>query len=122
MSFVRGISFPFRLGAGQLPVPATDDEVIRQSLIQIIGVRRDERPMRPSFGCDVTRYLFEQDKVALAEAIITDVQAAIMQNEPRVFVRSVDVTRNEDDEETINVTISYVIIATRQEQILTITT
>lgn len=121
MSFVRGISFPFRLSAGSLPAPATDAEVIRDSLIQIIGVARDERPMRPNFGCDITKYLFEQDTAILAESIITEVQAAIVQNEPRVFVSEVTVSRLDEDEETIVVTINYVIISTRQEQTIQIT-
>lgn len=120
MAFVKSISFPFRIGPAGV-VASTDADTIRESIIQIIGVRRDERPMRPNYGCDVSKYLFEQDSAILAESIISEVQAALTQNEPRIFVKSITVTREDENEEVIVVTLTYIIVATRQEQTLQVT-
>jgi len=108
----RGIAFPFQQGDTSFPEAATDNDLIRQSLLQIVLTQKGERVMRPDFGTNVFSYVFENNNDVLEEMIRVDVSQAVARYEPRVLVRAIDVTR---EDTTINITVRYVIVATRQE-------
>ena len=107
--YYMGISFPFRRGASALPVQATDDDLIKQSIIQIIMTKRGERVMRPDFGTNIISFIFENSDPLLEELIRTEVFGAIGRYEPRVVLTNVLVARSDT---TVDVTVVYVVIAT----------
>ena len=106
----QGLSYPFRVGTTSFPALATDDDVIRDSLIQLIQTPKGSRVMRPDFGTNVIAMIFEANNEILAEMISYDVQSAIAAWEPRVSVLSVDV---EQEDSTITLTITYMVIASK---------
>jgi phage baseplate assembly protein W len=114
----RGIAFPFQKSATSLPAAVTDDDLIKQSLVQIVLTGRGERIMRPDFGSNAYAFVFENNDMVLQETIRTEVMSAIAKYETRAIVRGVDVTRSETE---VVVTINYVVVATRQEQTVAIT-
>lgn len=116
-SFI-GIAFPFKRSTTSLPASVTDNDLIRQSLAQIVLTGRGERVMRPSFGSNAYAFVFENNSQIFQESVRADIMNAIGKFETRVIVQSVDVTR--DDTEAF-VEISYVVLATRQEQSIKIT-
>ena len=116
-TFFRGIQFPFQSGTTSLPAASTDDDLIKQSLIQIVLTQKGERIMRPDFGTRVFSFIFENNTDTLAEAIRTDLAQAIAKFEKRVILKKVEVLR---EEEQVLVTLQYVVIATRKEQKLQI--
>ncbi len=118
IAFFRGFKFPFSGGTLALPAEATDNDLIKQSLIQIVLTQKGERIMRPDFGSKAMSYVFENNNDMLAEIIRTDIATAIAKYEPRVILKRVAVTR---EEETVVVDIQYVVLATRQDQRLKIT-
>jgi phage baseplate assembly protein W len=111
-SFFRGLNFPFTKGSTALPQPVYDADLVKQSLQQIVLTGRNERVMRPDFGCDAYSFVFEPNDEMLAELIRTEVSAAIGRFEPRVVVLDIGVVRSPDTGEVI-VTIQYVLVATR---------
>lgn len=108
-TFYRGIGFPFRIGPTSIPARATDADLIRQSLIQLMGTSRGERVMRPSYGVNAINYIFENNNDLLAELIQADVYAAVGTFEPRVILTRVTVSSTD---ETVDVALHYVITAT----------
>lgn len=110
-TFFRGISFPFRKSSTSLPAAASDDELINQSLLQIITTGKQERVMRPDFGTNVYSYVFENNDLIFEETIRADIMAAIAKYETRVIVQSVDAER---DDTSATVTIRYVNVSTRE--------
>lgn len=112
VAFFRGINFPFTKGKTALPEPAFDAALVKQSLQQIVLTGRNQRVMRPDFGCDAYSFIFEPNDDLLGELIRTEVNAAIGRFEPRVIVQDIGVVRNTDKGEVI-VTIQYVLVATR---------
>lgn len=111
-SFFRGINFPFTKGKTALPEPVYDSDLVKQSLQQIVLTGRNQRVMRPDFGCDAYSFVFEPNTDMLAELIRTEVNAAIGRFEPRVVVQDIGVVRDTEKGEVI-VTIQYVLVATR---------
>jgi uncharacterized protein len=109
----RGINFPFKKGLKALPEPVYDADLIRQSLEQIVLTGRNERVMRPDFGCDALGFVHENNNDLLAELIRTEVTSAIGRFEPRVILQDVQVTKDEDKGE-VTVTLIYILVATKK--------
>lgn len=110
----RGIFFPFKKGLNALPQPVTDSELVKQSLQQIVLTGRNERVMRPDFGCDAYSFIHENNNELLAELIRTEVNSSIGRFEPRVILQDVEVVRDVDKGE-VSITLVYVLVATRQQ-------
>jgi hypothetical protein len=113
-SFYRGIAFPFEKGSTALPKAATDAALVKQSLIQIIMTGRNERVMRPEFGCNAVSFVFENNDDLLGELIRAEVSATVERFEARVVLLDVLVTRDVEKAQVI-VTLEYVLVATKQQ-------
>lgn len=111
MATFRGIQFPFQKGPTSFPAAADDAALIRQSIIQILLTEAGERLMRPDFGSGLLSRVFDNNDAVLESVLQAEVYAAIGKWEPRAIVRSVDTVRKDS---TITVTVSYVVVATRQ--------
>jgi len=120
MATILGFSFPFRKGATKLPEQATDDDVIKQSLIQLLGTVRGERQMRPDYGVDIISKIFEANTPGLADLIRYDVTTAVAKYEPRAVIQQINVVRDEDAG-LISLEIQYVSMVTRTLQQLVLT-
>jgi hypothetical protein len=118
MTIYKGIAFPFQFSAQAFPAPATDSDLIKQSLVQIIMTSRSERIMRPDFGSDAYSYIFEALDENLSLHIRNTISGAIGKYEPRVLLQSVDAERVESQ---VIVTVGYFVIATSENQTLTLT-
>jgi len=106
-----GLSFPFRKKGSQFPVQATDLELIRESLLQIMSTNRGERLMRPTFGINVLDYIFESNTDILGATVRAQVVDAITRYESRVIIENVTVERVD---EMMIINIYYIIKVTRQ--------
>lgn len=118
MSTFIGISFPFRKGSTSFPQTATDVDLIKQSLVQLILVAKGERVMRPDVGSLAYRYVFEDNNDVLAELFRSEVTGVISKYEPRVALQNVEVTTNDT---TITIKILYIIRTNGQQDSLTLT-
>lgn len=110
----RGMFFPFKKGSTALPEPVYDGELVKQSLQQIVLTGRNERVMRPDFGCDAYSFIHENNNDLLAELIRTEVYASVGRFEPRVILQDVLVVRD-TDKGLVDITLVYVLVATRQQ-------
>jgi hypothetical protein len=107
----RGIKFPFQRGPTSFPREVTDDELIRDALQQLFRTLVGERIMRPDLGSNAMSYVFENNDAVLGGLLRADVQVVVAKYEPRVQVTDVQV---EQVDSTITLTISYIVLATRQ--------
>jgi phage baseplate assembly protein W len=111
-----GIAFPFQKGSTQFPAQATDDDLIRQALIQLILTQKNTRVMRPSYGTDAWKFVFENNNLALTALIQTEVGQSIAKNETRVVLLGVNVSK--DANGNVICIIQYFIPATSKKQTL----
>jgi len=109
----NGISFPFRRGDASFPEAATDDDLIKESLVQLVLTQNSERIMRPGFGTNALSFVFEPNNVVLEQTIRVELQAVIARYEPRVVLTNVK-TERRPDEGSVIVTIEYVVVASRR--------
>ena len=93
----RGWEFPVRPDEreGKLEYLGGPEKV-RQSIFIILDTEPGERIMRPTFGCGLRRYLMKPNTTATHALIEREVALAIKAWEPRVDLRSVEVTPGDD--------------------------
>ena len=109
----KGIAFPFQKGETSFPKEATDEELIADSIFQILSTTKGERLMRPDFGANLHSFVFEDNKPSLAQLIESEARSQIARFEPRVIVTQVTTERSEN---VITLTLEYVVKLTRKEQ------
>jgi phage baseplate assembly protein W len=111
----RGWAFPVsfsREHAG--PETVSDFDEIDQSLTILLGTTRGERPMRPDYGCDLRKYVFENMDDALANYLQNQIRIAINKYEPRIEIEAQDYQMF-PKEGRVDFQISYRVRATSQK-------
>lgn len=84
----------------------TNENAVRRSLKNIILTDKLERPMNPTFGCNVRRHLFELITPATVQIIKAEVINAIQNYEPRVYLNDV-IVKGREDNNSISIEIVY---------------
>ena len=118
MATFRGISFPFGKSSTAFPAAVTDDELVKQSIVQIITTAKGERVMRSDFGSSAFAFIFENNNDILAEIVKDEIANAITKFEPRAIVRDVFVERTDNE---VTVTISFVVALTGNQDTVAVT-
>jgi len=109
----KGWSFPpefFSSGAAVGMV--SDEEDIKQSLTILFGTSLNERVMFSSYGCDLSRYQFEEIDNALINGLTGIIEDAIVDYEPRITVDVVDISQSSNEVGLLLISIQYTIRAT----------
>lgn len=94
---------------------------VRECICTILRTRPGERVERPTFGCGVDRFLFEPNAVTTLRAIQEEVKQALQRWEPRVTLNDVAAAVNGGDSRDVDVTITYTLVATGQQERLQMT-
>lgn len=84
---VQGIKFPLKFYSGRVSL-SNGDKHIRESIVQIIGTAKGEYLLKPTFGSDLPRRVF--DTVNVMPLVRLDVKTAIEKFEKRVDVTSIE--------------------------------
>ena len=93
---------------GELPM-AYDVDAVKASIRNILMWRVGENILRPEFGHNIHRSMYEQITDFNKERLAQEIQRALEDNEPRITIRAVSVQRSEDDEQNnrLNVKVVY---------------
>jgi len=124
MALYVGFAFPFQKGPTGFPAQATDNDLIQQSLIQLVLTGRGERIMRPDVGSNAYGFVFENNEAPLQVLIQQEVRNVITKYEPRVILQAVSVVINDatgDTPSLITITINYIVVITQQTDQVNIT-
>jgi Bacteriophage baseplate protein W len=120
-----GFAFPFQKNETGLPAVSTDEVLIKQSILQILLTGVGERIMRPTFGSNVYRFVFEPNDTPLEALIQTEIKDALSKWEPRVALQNVTVVRGDptkgEDPALITVTVFYIVLLTQNTGTATLT-
>jgi phage baseplate assembly protein W len=102
-----GWSFPPAFSAGGVEVAMVSDlDDVHQSLQILLATRRGERPMQEDFGGSLDDVLFEEMTPSLTSHVASLIWDAIVEHEPRVELRAVDVTAA-DEAGVLQIRIDY---------------
>ena len=95
-------------------VPLKDIAAIKNSIRSILLTNKGERPFQPSFGCNITGYLFEQPDPITLSFLEEEIKEALARYEPRVITTDVNV-RDNIDANALFVSVSCILVSTQQE-------
>lgn len=105
----KGWRFPVATENGGVAA-AEGEELIRESIMIILGTAKGERVMRPDFGCGINELVFAPNNTSTATLITHYVQEALLEWEPRIDVLNVSVNPDEIEPNRLNIFIEYRII------------
>jgi uncharacterized protein len=107
-----GWSFPVKPDpvSGRLRF-AVHDECVEQAIQLILLTARGERVMLPQFGAGLRRWVFEPNTPATHRAIEHEVRTALIDWEPRIDLRRVEVAAGEEPN-LLLVELDYIVRAT----------
>lgn len=107
----RGWRFPPRVDARGALAWASAEEDVEQSVWLIVATGRNEREMRPTFGCGIHDVVFSPSSPQTRARLAEQVRKALVDWEPRIEVVDVAVTAP-DDPTVLLIGIEYRIRAT----------
>ena len=100
-------------------VRSVNEDAVKKALINIIQTDYYERPMRPLFGANLRKFLFDQITSLTLTAIKSAVETAISNYEPRVDV--IDIVVSSTQPNQVDITVTFALI-NRLDQITLNTT
>lgn len=86
---VNGLAFPFQRGKVGFPAMCKPDLSVMNSIRSLLMTGKNERVMRPGFGVDTYKYVFDTISPILQAKIAADVTQQIQLYEPRAQIISV---------------------------------
>jgi phage baseplate assembly protein W len=90
----------------------SEAEDIAESIRIILGTTPGERVMQPTFGCHLSRLVFEKIDSAMIAELNHLVYHALLDFEPRVNFLSADVLDREELDGVIHIAVHYAIVIT----------
>jgi hypothetical protein len=116
-----GLSFPPRVGPDGSMVWSSGEINVRECICTILRTSPGERVEMPTFGCGLRRFLFEPNTVATLRLIQQEVIQSLAQWEPRIAINDVTAALDPANQNAVNITITYTLIATTSQERLTMT-
>ena len=108
----KGWAFPVGVDSLGKVRLATYEEDIRQAILIILGTAPGERVMRPDFGAGLNTLLFEPLSTTTMALARHRVEEALITWEPRIDLEDVRVTADENEHNTLQISIDYRVRAT----------
>jgi len=100
-------------GVGIVTTPAgrlervQGEQTVRQALLMLLSTRPGERVMRPEYGCDLHRLVFEPNDETTAGVVIHHVRRAIERWERRVEILDLDAGPDPEDPGRLEIVLEY---------------
>ena len=107
----KGWSFPPKIEGGLTEI-VTAEEDIKQSLEILLSTLPGERIMRPLYGCNLERMMFESLSTTFITYMRDMIETAILYHEPRIDLKKVDVFTGNVNQGRIEILVEYVIRTT----------
>ncbi len=104
----QGWRFPLGTDATGNIALVADDQDIQRAIRLILSTAPGERPMRPEFGCGIHGFVFAPADATTAGRLSAEVKRSLTRWEPRIDVKSVDVSVDEDDRNILYINVKYV--------------
>jgi len=108
----QGWGFPVTLDPQGAVITSSNAQKIQESIWIILTTVPGERVMREDFGCGIHTLVFENATAGFAGRIAHEVTQALIRWEPRIDVRGVEVTPDENEPGLVLISIDYLIRST----------
>lgn len=109
----RGWSFPPKFDITSKEVQMLEgEEDIRNSIQVLLSTELGERVMRPSFGWNRDRWLFESLSTTAATAIQKEIEDSLVFFEPRINLNSVSLIPGQENSGRVEILVDYTVRST----------
>jgi phage baseplate assembly protein W len=95
-----------------------DEESVRQAIVMLLSTAPGERVMRPKYGCDLRRLVFQPADATTAGLAVHAVRVALAAWEPRIDVLRVDAGPPPDFDAALLIEVDYRLRSTRRTESL----
>lgn len=102
-----GWKFPIQVSPGGAMAYARYEHGIEESIYVILGTAPGERIMRPGFGCGIHDLVFAPNNSATIALVVDAVRRALVANEPRIDVLTVDAQTAPEQPNLLLIRIDY---------------
>lgn len=102
-----GLAFPVAVDVRRAIALVEGREDVEQAIGIILATAPGERPMRPEFGCDLHRMVFERLNAATTSRMERAIRAALHRWEPRIEVEAVSFEIGDPDNGQLLIDIGY---------------
>ena len=103
----KGWRFPVDLNRNGGVATSAFEELVRESIIIILGTAPGERVMRPNFGCDIHELLFAPNNANTAGLAAHYCVESLQKWEPRIGDVEADATPSTDEPNKLLIHIRY---------------
>lgn len=102
-----GWKFPLQVSPGGGIATASEEQRIEESIYLILSTAKGERVMRPDFGCGIHDLVFSPSNPTSVTLVVDRVRRALVANEARIDVLSIDADTAEGEENLLLIRIHY---------------
>jgi uncharacterized protein len=103
----QGWQYPLGTDASGSIALIGEERDLERSMRIILATAPGERPMRPKFGCAIHNYVFAPADANTAGQLALEVKKSLAFWEPRIEVKSVQVSVDEVNRNTLYINITY---------------
>ena len=103
----QGWQYPIATDASGSIALIGEERDLERSMRIILATAPGERPMRPKFGCAIHDFVFAPADANTAGRLALEVKKSLAFWEPRIEVRSVQVSVDEVNRNTLYINITY---------------
>lgn len=111
-----GLAFPVAFDKQRMVALAQGTQDVEQAIGIILATAPGERPMRPEFGCDIHRMIFERLSGATTARMERAIRAALQRWEPRIDVEEVSFDLGAAEAGELRIGIGYRLRATNSRR------
>lgn len=109
----RGWSFPPTFTRDRDSVVMLEQEAdIASSLEILLSTAQGERILQPLYGCNMDELLFENLDTRMKTLMADKIESAILYNEPRIDLESVNLNDNQELEGVVLIEVIYRVLST----------
>lgn len=95
-----------------------DEASVRQAILLLLSTRPGERVMRPDYGCELYRLIFDPNDETTAGLAIHYVRRALERWEPRIDILRLDAGPNPQEPGLLEIALDYRVRATQRRETL----
>ncbi|HEV7942308.1 MAG TPA: GPW/gp25 family protein [Solirubrobacteraceae bacterium] len=111
-----GVAFPVSFDTQRTIALAHGTQDVEEAIGIILATAPGERPMRPEFGCNIHRMIFERLSDATTARMERAIRAALQRWEPRIDVEEVSFDLGKADTGQLLIGIGYRLRATNSRR------
>ena len=118
-----GIKYPFTSNNEEnifLDVNETEAECVKSKVLHVIFTPKGQKIRDPEFGTDLIKFIFSPNDEYSASEIKNEISDSIKRYVPEVEFRNFNVFKDENDENSIIVTIEYGVKVGNKTEITTV--